>query len=123
MSDKAKLELLAQRIAERIQERRVERPKLRLVARDDLTSEPKGLDAQSRDVIYARIRDLSRMFWLQWLVRQETAKVNNVIECLDDSELLALLEKMERARECREDGDLNFVEAGLVREVTWEIGA
>jgi hypothetical protein len=97
------------------------KPKLRLVQREDLTDQPKGLDAQSRDVIYARIRDLSRMFWLQWLIRQETPHVQGILECLDDSELLSLLQKMERARECREDGDIGFVEAGLMKEVRWEL--
>lgn len=91
------------------------RPKLRLVGRDDLTDKPPGLDPQTRDVIYRRIRDLSRMYWLAWLVRQETATTGGVIECLEDEDLTALLEKMERARECRVEG-VSFDDAGLVRE-------
>lgn len=90
------------------------RPRLQLVGRADLTPKPAGLDAVSRDVLYARIRDLSKMYWLAWLVRQETPHVRGVLECLSDDELLGLREKMERARECREEG-IGFDEAGLVR--------
>ena len=115
MSDKAKLELIAGRIAARIQGRMAERPRLKLVRREDVeTPKPAGLDPQSKDVIYARIRDLSRMYWLKWLVRQETAHVGGVIECLDDNALTSLLSMMERARECRVEG-VGFDEAGLVR--------
>ncbi|HEL5052595.1 MULTISPECIES: hypothetical protein [Stenotrophomonas] len=73
------------------------------------------MSALQRDVLYRRIRDLGNLFWLNWLIRQETMHVHGVMETLSDSELLGLLSKMQRAQECREEG-VAFTEIpGLVR--------
>lgn len=114
MSDKEKLEALARMIAGELGKAPA-RPKLRLVGAADIQVKPVArLDPISRDCKLRRIRDLSRMYWLAWLVRQETAHVGGVVECLDDDELSALLTTMERGRECRVEG-IGFDDAGLVR--------
>ncbi len=84
---------------------------LRTVGND---TEVPGLTALQRDVLYSRIRDLGNMYWLNWLIRQETAHVLGVLECLSDEELKQLLDKMEKGRECRVDG-IAFDDAGLVK--------
>lgn len=97
------------------------KPELRLVTRETLAAvvpvDAGKMDAATRECIYARIRDLGIMFSLVWLRRQETMQVQGDLARLSDDELSALLEKMERARECREEG-IGFSEAGLVRAGT-----
>ena len=114
MSDKEKLEALARMISAEI-EKAPAKPKLRLVRKEDLAKvvEP-GMAPGCRDLLYSRIRDLARMYSLAWLVRQETLAAGGFVEHLDDQALVALHEKMERARECRVEG-IGFDEAGLVK--------
>lgn len=87
--------------------------RLRLVTEGQAPSAP-PMAALQRDTLYARIRDLGNLYWLNWLIRQETMHVHGVLECLPDAELEALMEKMERGRECRIEG-IPFDDAGLVR--------
>lgn len=87
--------------------------RLRLVGPDEAAGEP-AMSALQRDTLYALIRDTGNLYWLNWLIRQETAHVHGVLECLSDDELRALAEKMERGRECRVEG-IAFDDAGLIR--------
>ncbi len=76
------------------------------------------LDGVTRDAHLSRIRDLSRMYWLQWIVRQETQFFGRALEELEDEQLIALSEKMDRARQCRVDGIAFDDVPGLVRDGT-----
>lgn len=111
MTDK-QLQELAEQVAMAMGKARA-KPRLVLVDPD----EPSALNALQRDVIYARIRDLGNLYWLNWLIRQETMHVLGVLECLPDEQLTDLLSKMERGVEARMDG-VPFEEVGLVRGAT-----
>jgi hypothetical protein len=120
MEKHRELDRLAELVALRAQRKLGAKAGLRVVGLANLhrhvpSAPPPGyLDPITRLSMVARIRDLSRMYWLAWLVRQEAPDVGLTIEALDDDRLSALLEKMERARECRVEG-IGFDEAGLVR--------
>jgi len=58
---------------------------------------------------------LKRFYRLDWLVDQETFNVANV-SCLEDCDLIRLLNFMEHARECIVEG-IPFEDAGLVRSL------
>lgn len=122
MDEHQALDRLAELLAQRAQRKMGKVSKLRLVGRGNLRSvvpsapAPWVMDAVSRDGIYSRIRDLAKMYSLAWLVRQETLHAGGAVECLDEGALIALHEKMERARQCRVDG-IGFDEVGLVKAV------
>lgn len=124
MSQDEKLDLLAAAIAARANRKLGRKASLRVVGvgnlRDHVPSAPTPglLDAVTRDLYLSRIRDLSRMYWLQWIVRQETQYYGRSLEELDDDQLIAVARKLERGRECRIEG-VGFDEVpGLVREGT-----
>lgn len=91
-----------------------ERPKLRLVRREDLVNTAPGMDPPTRSLYCSRIRDIARLYRLDWLVRQECAYSFGTIEALEDQDLINLHLTMERARECITEG-VALDEAGLVR--------
>jgi hypothetical protein len=72
-------------------------------------------DSITRTSILSRIRRLSRMYSLDWLVEQAVFNKPG-LDSLEDGEISDLLRNMERARECRVDG-VAFDEAGLVHNV------
>lgn len=90
---------------------RSERPKLRLV----VPPTSKLLDPIFRDAHIKRIIHLRDAYRLRWLVDQATFNVAS-LSCLEDCDLIRLLNDMERARECIVDG-ISFEDAGLVRSV------
>ena len=59
------------------------------------------------------------MWRLEWLVEQETFNRPG-LDSLEDAELSALLQRMERARECAHDG-MAYEEADLVRNLAADI--
>lgn len=71
-------------------------------------------------MIYRRVRDIAAIYGLDWLLRQETAHENNVLDRVSDGDLIALLNTMERAREACDD-EVPLHELGLIRR-TIQIG-
>lgn len=116
MADR-QIQEMAQAVAAAIGVKAKRKPRKLLLVGDE---PPSGMTALQRDVLYSRIRDIGNLYWLNWLIRQETMHVLGVLECLSDDELTALLAKMERGMEARMDG-VAFEEVGLVRgaSCTW----
>lgn len=111
MSDNGKLEAMAALIAERIQQRRADRPKLRLVSREDFHAP--AADSVTRECRLQRIRWLARTYSLKWLVNQHTFGLAS-IDCLEDADLLECHRELEKARECIAEG-IPLEDVGLIR--------
>ena len=107
--NQAEIEELSRILDARAGGGRNERPKLRLI----IPPTPKLLDQIAREAHLRRIMHLKRFYRLEWLVDQETFNVANV-SCLEDCDLIRLLNFMEHARECIVEG-VSFEDAGLVR--------
>lgn len=107
------MDQLAAIIRERVKNAPLAKPQLRIVRVEPPQADVFKLDEIAREAHIRRIRWLARAFRLQWLMDQSTFHVAS-IECLDDSDLSALLRDMERARECMHD-DVSFEDAGLIR--------
>jgi len=119
MQDHHRMKELALRLAARADELRAATPHgitARIQNRTKKVSA--GLDPISRDALFGAIRDLSRLYSLQWLVRQELHAAGCILECLSDEDLVGLQEKLHRARECILEG-ISFDDAGLIRDVRY----
>lgn len=92
-----------------------ERPKLRLVTAADLPPKPAPLFSDhDREWIRAQVRTLTRIYGLEWFLRQELAG-HYGLEELADEELRDLFDQFGRAVRCMREG-VSFEDAGLIRE-------
>ena len=76
------------------------------------------VDPRRRDAVRSRIKDISRLYNLEWLIRQETIQWHRGINSLPDEDLIDLLSRIEQARECIVEG-VSFDDAGLIRDRSW----
>lgn len=91
-------------------------PTLRAVGRSEHlapASQRSFLDPQTRECLRTAIRDMARVYGLEWFMRRHTMHVHYALEHLTDEELVALEKKIDSARECLRDG-VSFDEAGLI---------
>lgn len=105
------LEALAEVISAQVKGVRPLRPKLTLVPRP--TVKKRSLDSVTRDSIYRRVRFLARRYAIEFLIEQATFDMPG-LDHLEDSALTALLNDMETARECIEEG-ISLEDAQLIR--------
>jgi hypothetical protein len=124
MGKEEKLDQLAAAMARLAEKKLGKKARLRVVGvknlRDEVPSapEPGYLDGPTRDAYFSQIRDRARMYWLQWIVRQECHHHGRTLEELDDDQLIVLARKMEQAWQCRVEGIAFDEVPGLVREGT-----
>jgi hypothetical protein len=118
------LERLASLAAERAKRELGAKAAMRVVTPENLrfvvpaAPEPGYLDGPTRDAYFSQIRDRARMYWLQWIVRQECHHHGRTLEELDDDQLIVLARKMEQAWQCRVEGIAFDEVPGLVRDGT-----
>jgi len=107
------LEALAEVISKQVKGVRPRRPQLRLVP-SKVAPEQRGFDDVTRDSITRRVQFLARRYGTGFLVEQATFDVAGGIAGLSDEQLSALLNDMERARECITEG-ICLEDAQLIR--------
>ena len=118
------VERLAEVVALRAKRKLGRKSSLRMVGVANLHKEVPGapapglLDGPTRAVYFSQVRDRSRMYWLQWIVRQECAHYGRTLEEMEDEQLIALAKKMEQGWQCRVEGIAFDEVPGLVREGT-----
>lgn len=80
-----------------------------------VTAEIAKLDASAREAYLKRIRFLQEGYGLGWLIDQETFGRAGLV-CLTTPQLGALLQKLEQARRCADEG-IAYEDVGLVQEI------
>ena len=110
-SEAKALDALAQALANKVQRGGARKPRLRVIPRP----RPTIFDNITREAIIRRICQLRRSYALDLIFDQGVFNTAG-LATLEDDALIAMLQKMERARECIAEG-VAFDEAGLVENM------
>lgn len=112
MKENLALEALADALARKVKRHTGVTPHLQIVATPKVRLAA-SMDSVTRMCAIRRIQMLARVYRLHILLEQGIFGLSN-IEQLEDDALRALLEDMERGRECVVEG-VSLEEAGLIR--------